>query len=569
MKYVSFIAIFMVLSIHLLPSILLAEQDDSQLFHNVIVLIPDGCGVAHMTMARWFKGAPLAQDMMDVSLVHTYNANSMITGSAAAATAFATGYKTWEGPDKARCVSMLPDSLILPKPEKLPGTQAWRPVASVLEGARLAGKAVGLVATCRVSHATPAAYASHWHERNDEAILMEQMAYADIDVVFGGGLAYLFDSDSKIPGTTLSGRREDGEDLHDMLMAQGYDIITTKDELDALLPETRRVWGMFAPGHMYHDIDRHWIAPHQPSLLEMTRQAIRILSQDPDGFFLMVEGSQVDWSSHTNDPVGTITEYIAFDRTVTAALEFARSSREPTLVLVFPDHDNGGMSLGDRDADYGSFQPVHMVDVIRTAPLTSDAAAYIVYTNIDNAQPDPDTVCHLIGEYYGIADLTADELDTIITDLKDTLIDDLARLLGHMLSRRAHIGWTTFGHTGNDVPMFSYGLDDVPRTVENTDIAHLCARSMGFDLGSVNERLIVDAEILFEGAVITIDSNNVHSSEGQLLVRQGDKTAVFPFFKNLMLMDQDTLLLEGLTLYSLKAHRAYLPEQAKTLFDLR
>ncbi|UCC11647.1 MAG: alkaline phosphatase [candidate division WOR-3 bacterium] len=562
--------IFCVLSSMLLsPVFLPAAQSDSQLFHNVIVLIPDGCGVAHMTMARWFKGAPLAQDDMDISLVHTHNTNSMITGSAAAATAFATGYKTWEGPDKARCVSMRPDSLILPKPYKLPESQQWRPVASVLEGARLAGKAVGLVATCRVSHATPAAYASHWHARNDEHILMEQMVYAGIDVVFGGGLAYLIDTDSKIPGTTLAGRRDDGENLYDVLIARGYDIITTKDELDGLPPEARKVWGMFAPSHMYHDIDRHRVAPDQPSLVEMTRQAIRVLSQNPNGFFLTVEGSQVDWSSHTNDPVGTITEYIAFDQVVTAALEFARSSREPTLVLVFPDHDNGGMSLGDRDADYGSFQPVHMVNVINRAALTSDAAAWLVYTNTDNAQPDPDTVRDIISEYYGITDLTADELGTIMADLKDTLTDDLPRLLGHMLSRRAHIGWTTFGHTGNDVPMFSYGLKDVPQTIENTDIAHLCARSMGFNLESVNERLIVDAEMFFDRATVTIDTINVLSSAGQLIVEQDDKIAFFPFFKNIMVMDQDTLLFEGLTLYSLNAHRAYLPKQAKKLFDIR
>ncbi len=568
MNSISFIAIFYVLSTCLLPAFLPAQRDDPQTFHNVIVLIPDGCGVAHMTTARWFKGTPLAQDIMNTCLVRTCSANSMITGSAAAATAFATGFKTWEGPDKSRCVSMLPDSLIIPRRQPLPDSLQWRPVASVLEGARLADKAVGLVATCRVSHATPAAYASHWHARNDEHILMEQMAYADIDVVFGGGRAYLFDADSKIPGTALAGRRDDGENLYDVLIARGYNIITTKDELDDLPPEARKVWGMFAPGHLNHDIDRYRFAPQQPSLLEMARQAIRILSQDPDGFFLMVEGSLVDGASHTNDPVGTISEYIAFDQVVTAALEFARSSREPTLVLVFPDHDNGGMSLGDRDTEYDSFQPVHMVDVIKRAPQTADATAWLVYTNTDNARPDPDSVRHIIAENYGLDDLTEDELDTIIADIRDTLTFDLPWLLGHMMSKRAHIGWTTFGHTGTDVPMFSYGLEKVPRTMENTDIAHLCARSMGFDLRSVNERLIVDADMLFDRAIVTLDTHNVFTSDGRLIVEQDDKTAIFPFFKNIMIMDQDTLLLEGLTLYSLFAHRAYLPRQARTLFDM-
>lgn len=559
--------IFCLLSGMLLrPVFLSAEKNGPEIFHNVIVLIPDGCGVAHMSIARWYKGSPLAQDNMDVSMVHTYCANSMITGSAAAATAFATGFKTWEGPDKARCVSMRPDSLLIGQPEELPSSQHWRPAATVLEGARLAGKAVGLVATCRMSHATPAAYASHWHARTDENILMEQMVYGNIDVVFGGGYAHLIDTDAMIPGTNLPGRRDDHEDLRDILSSRGYEIITTRDELDVLLPETRKVWGMFATGHMNHDIDRHRFAPDQPSLLEMTRQAIRILSQDPDGFFLMVEGSQVDWASHTNDPVGTITEYIAFDQTVAAALEFARSSREPTLVLVFPDHDNGGMSLGDRETEYGSFQPAHMVDVLQRASLTSDAVAWLVYTNTDNARPDPDTIRHII-EQYGLNDLSQGELDTIIADLKDTLRYDLPRLLGHMLSRRAHIGWTTFDHTGNDVPMFSYGLNRAPKTIENTDIAYLCARSMGFDLQALNERLIVDAEKLFDRATVTLDTNGVSTSNGQLMVEQDDKHAIFPFFKNIMIIDQDTLLLEGLTIHSINTHTVYLPKQTKHLFD--
>jgi len=324
---------------------------------------------------------------------------------------------------------------------------------------------------------------------------------------------------------------------------------------------------MFAPGHMNHDIDRRRFVPEQPSLVEMTRQALRVLSQDPDGFFLMVEGSQVDWSSHANDPVGTITEYIAFDQAVTAALEFARSSREPTLVVVFPDHDNGGMSLGDRDTDYSTFQPSGMIDVLRRASLTSDAVAWLVYANTNNARPDPDTIRDIIADHYGITDLTADELEAIIADLQDTLRYELPNELGHMLSRRAHIGWTTFDHTGNDVPMFSYGLKTIPKTMENTGIAHLCARSMGFDLQSVNERLFSDAAGLFDGYALTIDTTGWEKSMGQLIVEKDGRRALFPFFKNIMAKDQDTVMLEGLTVYSLKTHKVFLPRQAKALFD--
>ncbi|MGB3341362.1 MAG: alkaline phosphatase [bacterium] len=571
MKTKSITAIFLLLFICkcTMPSVgHYVKQDKTEQFHNVIVLIPDGCGIAHMTIARWFKGAPLVQDSMRVSLVHTFCANSMITGSAAAATAFVTGFKTWEGDEKARCLSMLPDSLLIPKPQELPTSQQWRPIATVLEGAHLQGKAVGLVATCRVSHATPAAYASHWHARTDENIIMEQLVYQNLDVVFGGGSRYLVADDNEIPGSSSKGRRQDGENLYEALASNGYKIITTKEELNALSKNTQKVWGMFAESHMLHDIDRHRFAPDEPSIAEMTEKAIEILGKNPNGFFLMVEGSQVDWSSHGNDPVGTITEYIAFDQAVRIALDFARSNPDqPTLILIFPDHDNGGMSLGHYGGGYSAFKPCDMVDIIKNASLTADAVAYLIYTNLEDSEPDSATIHNIIAENYGIDDITAHEIDTIITDLRDTLNYNLTRIIGHILSDRAGIGWTTFEHTGHDVPMFSFGLDHPPQTIDNTDIARLCARALGFDLTVLNERLIVDASTLFKNAKITIDASGVETSKGMLLVDNGKTQAIFPFFKNMIIIEQDTLILEGLTLYSQKANKVFLPRQAKKLFD--
>jgi alkaline phosphatase len=536
--------------------------------HNVIVLIPDGCGVAHMTIARWCKGAPLAQDSMDVSLVKTYSANSMITGSAAAATAFAAGYKTWEASEKARCLSMRPDSLLIPAGQALPEDQQWRPAATVLEGARLSGKAVGLVATCRASHATPAAYASHWHSRYDDNIIMEQIVYHDLDVLFAGGYGYLVDMASQIPGSTAQGKRRDGENLYEVLHEKGYTIITTRDELNCLSLTIHQVWGMFAPDHMVHDIDRERFAPQEPSLAEMTKKAIDILSKDPYGFFLMVEGSQVDWSSHDNDPVGTITDYLAFDRAVQVALDFARSQPEQhTLILVLPDHDNGGMSLGHRDTYSYMFHPNEMTRIVSNAQLTAEGVAHVIEEKIDRSKPSLSALQDIIAEHYGIDSLNSDEMKLILAELADTHYSYLPPVLGPILSARAGIGWTTFDHTGNDVPMFSYGCDRVPQVIDNTDVALLCARAMGFDLDELNERLFVDARVLFKDAVVTIDTSGVSVSNGRLIIDKKDKKAEFPFFKNIMIMDKDTFMLEGLTVYSLPAHRVFLPRQAKKMFE--
>jgi alkaline phosphatase len=541
-------------------------QQDLEQFHNVIVLIPDGCGVAHMTIARWFKGAPLVQDALDMSLVHTHSANSMITGSAAAATAFATGYKTWEDSRKAKCLSMLPDSLLLPNAQELPASERWRPVATVLEGARLAGKSVGLVATCRVSHATPAAYASHWHSRYNNNVVIEQMVYQDLDVVFGGGFRYLIEVDAEIPGSVSKGTREDEENLYEVLLSRGYRFVDTRAELLALEPNTPRVWGIFADGHMVHDLDRTLLAPEQPSLTEMTKKAIEILSQNPQGFFLMVEGSQVDWSSENNDPVGLVTDYLAFDQAVDVALRFAASHAEQrTLVLIFPDHDCGGLSLGSEDVKSYEFQPDDMIDIVNNASLTADGVEILFRNRPDNTNPD--VICRIMTQYYGIDDLTPEEIDVIQAELSDTGYYNLRTIIGPILSKRAGIGWTTFGHTGNDVPMFSYGLNRVPRTIDNTEIAHLCARAMGFQLSDVTERLFVDAGLLFEDATLIIDTVGVEMSKGHLTVQKNAKRAVFPFFKNIMITDQDTISLEGITVYSIYANRIFLPSQAAMLFE--
>ncbi len=534
-------------------------QQNIERFHNVIMLIPDGCGVAHMTIARWFKGAPLTQDSMDVSLVSTYSANSMITGSAAAATAFATGCKTWEDSRKARCLSMRPDSVLLPTVEELGSDMQWRPVATVLEGARLMGKSVGLVATCRMSHATPAAFASHWHSRYDDNIIMEQMVYQGIDVLFGGGFGYL------IPDTQANGERQDSENLDRVLLSNGYKIVSMRDTLLALASSTPRVWGLFAGGHMVHDIDRQLIEPGQPSLEEMTRKAIEILSKNPEGFFLMVEGSQVDWSSHDNDPVGVITDYIAFDRAVKVALDFARFHPEQkTLVLVLPDHDNGGMSLGHRDIGSYMFKPEDMIDKLDNAVLTANGVEWLILNDAGNAASD--SIKRIITKYYGIEDLTDDETEAIITELADTPYVNLRRVIGPILSARAGIGWTTFDHTGNDVPMFSYGLSRVPRTLDNTDIAHLCAGAMGFKLSDITDRLFAEAGEIFSTAAVKIDTVGVEMSKGKLIVENDAKRAVFPFFKNIMIIDQDTMALEGITVYSLYADKVFLPRQAAKFF---
>ncbi|MCK8602734.1 alkaline phosphatase [Desulfoferrobacter suflitae] len=299
---------------------------------NVIVMIVDGCSSEQYTFARWYKGGPLSLDDHLVGAVKTFTADSVVADSAPAASAFATGMRT---SDKFISVGAR-DNTIEPVPEP-PRDLHYKPLATVLEGARLLGKSTGIVATSRVSHATPAAYMAHAASRKRENDIMEQAVYGNLDVVFGGGMRHLIPQDA-------GGARTDGENLLQVLQQKGYEIADTRDEM--MQVERGRVFGLFADSHMAAEIDRSQIAVQQPTLAEMTARAIEILAKNPHGFFLMVEASQVDWACHANDPAHLVSDLLMFDQAVETALDFARKDGG-TLVLALSDHNTGGFSLGN------------------------------------------------------------------------------------------------------------------------------------------------------------------------------------------------------------------------------
>ena len=149
-------------------------------FKNVIIMVPDGTTSAHTTVARWYKGAPLALDAMALGGVRTYSSESLITNSAPAATAFATGHKSSD-----RLIGVLPEAVTVPGLRAVKEKHKYKPVPSVLEGARLTGRSVGLVATANIQHATPAAFSAHWPDRSNYNEIAEQQVYCGIDVVLG------------------------------------------------------------------------------------------------------------------------------------------------------------------------------------------------------------------------------------------------------------------------------------------------------------------------------------------------------------------------------------------------
>ena len=299
---------------------------------NVILLVGDGMGAAHRTAARLYsvgREGELAMDTLPIGgMSRTWSTESVVTDSAAAGTALATGVKTFN-----MAIAVDADG---------------NPVETILEKAQEAGKSVGLVTNVQLAHATPASFAAHNADRNQYLDIALDMFEHDVEVLLGGG------EDDFLPEGTPGcypddGDRTDDRNLIDEAIAKGYQHVCTQADFNAVDPEvTDRLLGTFA--------DYGMARPYAPSLAEMTAKAIAILSKNPEGFFLMVEGGQIDWGAHANDALNTLGDTLAFDEAVRAALDFQAEHPE-TLVIVTADHTTGGLTIEDVPQDEACPEP--------------------------------------------------------------------------------------------------------------------------------------------------------------------------------------------------------------------
>jgi alkaline phosphatase len=511
---------------------------------NLIVLIADGCGAEHYTLARWFKGEPLALDQICVGAVKTYIADSVVADSAPASTAFATGVRTND-----KLIGMGPRPPTLPVVPAPAPELAYKPLATVLEGAKLLGKATGLAVTSRVTHATPAAYYAHVPSRTQDNDIMEQGVYQNLDVVLGGGRRHLLPQDQ-------GGKRTDGENLLEILKKRGYAVTADASELSRV--KSGKVYGLFADNHLEAEIDRQATAPGQPTLEDMVTKAIELLSQDPDGFFLLVEGSQVDWASHANDPAHLLSDLLMFDRAVQAALDFARKDGN-TLVLAFSDHNCGGLSIGNygTSVTYTRMKLEDLVGPLKKMKLSAQA----VWRRM-GPEVTPENLQRVVKEYWGLKPTDA-EAAQIIT-LARTYGNNPHNALGEILCRHhTCLGWTTHGHTGGDVPLFAFGPHRPVGLVDGPDIGHLCARALGLDLDRLNARLFVNAAGALGGGEVAMDRSDPQNPVVKISY-QGKK-AELPVNTNLLRLDGRTLPLEGLVVHASPTGKVYLPLQAVNL----
>ncbi len=287
---------------------------------SIILFVGDGMGSGHRQAAQWQvvgEADALQTDALPThGALRTGSANSTVTDSAAAGTALATGVKTNNG-------------MIAQDPQ-------GNNLITILELAQMKAMSVGLVSTTQLAHATPASFAAHVDSRAKMTEIAAQMAGAGINVLLGGG------EDEFLPDYETGcfseiGERQDGRNLITEMVSAGYTYVCQPGALTSVPTTTTHLLGLFA--------DEGMGRPHTPSLAQMTQTAIDTLSQDPDGFFLMVEGGQIDWAAHANDATLVISDVLALDEAVSVAQAYAQQAAVAPLIIVTADHETGGMGL--------------------------------------------------------------------------------------------------------------------------------------------------------------------------------------------------------------------------------
>lgn len=427
----------------LLAAPLLAQDAPAPRKRSVIFFIGDGMGVSQVTLGRLAAqelDQPYQLDRFKVTgLADTRSANSVVTDSAAAATALATGLRTdnWK-------VGMTPD-------------EAWH--QTVLELAHVHGYRTGVVTTTRLTHATPAGFTAHVKHRNLEREIAAQQVRGMVErgfphVLLGGGKRYLTD------------------ELLNTVREVGYAVVTEPGELMAA--EGERLVGVISTSHVPWRIDR---VEGMPTLAQLTEKAVTTLAQGAAPFAVMVEGGRIDHAGHSHDAASMVHEQLDLDAAVGWALDYAEAHPE-ALVVVTADHATGALGISERSEVAALLASKASSESLLEG--TKELTAALKRLVPELLEADADTRALKLRELRagdllkGFEDRVAKAYDLALTDEEllevfgdgDPYWQEMA--LGHVLSQRrgcffyplheAHTQLTgTHGHDGGAVPVFAFG----------------------------------------------------------------------------------------------------------------
>lgn len=523
---------------------------------NVILMIPDGTSTSLLSAARWYQTyldptqTTLNIDPYICGLVRTHSSDAPIGDSAPTTSCYVSGQ-----PSQTGFISTYPvatDHDLVP----VDASRAYQPLATVLEAAKiLQHKSTGLVFTCEFPHATPADCSAHTYKRSKYGMIAPQMAHNHLDVVMGGGVKYLT------------------EKLQNDLKATGYQVYL--DDIKGFRNCTKApVWALFGESSM-----PYWLEADKqktPSLAEMTQKAIDMLSKDEDGFFLMVEGSKVDWAAHDNDAKNAIIEFIEFDKACGVALDFAKKNGE-TVVVILPDHGTGAVTLGNPKASRDGYDKLSLKQLM--SPI--DDYQLSNRTMGEKLKAADTTEWPKIFEtYFGFTPQSAEI--TYLTTAKDYDKSpfskeerqgnlSMCKMLSQVLYNRTYFGFTTFGHTVENVFLAVYHpQNDILKGVPtNIDVFNYLCRQMGLtgEMKQLTEDIYADHHQVFEGYDMKIDSLDKYHY--RLTVKNKRNVLVADSYENYFMINNKKVDLESVIVYMDKNKTFYLPKNLRNFIELK
>lgn len=484
-----------------------ASESPSQV-KNVIMMIGDGMGPQQMGLLEnyavnattsTYKGQPtgLAKMINHGSLgLSSHNpGDSIVADSACSASQLATGV-----PSLSEAVGL-----------DINGNS----VETVLELAKANGKATGLISDTRLTHATPAAFAAHRYHRSLENQIAEDMLANQVDVMLSGGLRYWIPKEANEKGEVyqslveqtggtvkIKSKRKDNKNLLDEAEKMGYSLAFNRNDLSNV--NNGKLLGLFAYSGMQDGIEysqtKNDPERTMPGLKEMTEKALDILSQDEDGFFLMIEGGRIDWAGHDNDAGTMLHEMLKFDEAVNYVYEWARK-RNDTLVLVTADHETGGFGFSYSRANLPAAKQVSgkgfenvsykpnfnfgSFDILDKLYMQKKSFANIL-ADYDDSDKTPQALVNLVNENSEF-DISVDQAEAIlarenneyhvkghkylnastfpkVNDFKAFYVygNEIRNdLLGRALGEQQNVVWGTGTHTSTPVAVIAFGPEAV------------------------------------------------------------------------------------------------------------
>ncbi|KAJ5386751.1 alkaline phosphatase [Penicillium cosmopolitanum] len=453
---------------------------------NLIFMVSDGMGPTSLSMTRSFRqhteGLPIDDTLiLDQHLIgqsRTRSSNSLVTDSAAGATAFSCGHKSYNG-----AISVLPDH---------------SPCGTVLEAAALAGYKTGLVVTTRLTDATPACFASHANLRQYEDSIAQQEVGEHplgrvVDLLMGGGRCHF------LPNSTQGSCRADDRDIVGLAAEKGFNYLDDRSGFDALnggagvkLP----LMGLFAEKDIPYEVDRRHQNDVYPSLEEMARTALTALSEatrdSEQGFFLMIEGSRIDHAGHGNDPAAQVHEVMAYDRAFNAVLEFLEKDSTPGVLVGTSDHETGGLAAARQlNKEYPDY--LWYPQVLADSKHSSEYAGNKLneYTSGEGKDKSDkkkkEYILEILKKDMGVTDASDEEVENLLRPDVSTQY-----IFADIISRRAQIGWSTHGHSAVDVNIYASSSKNAwPLTGnhENIEVGQFLADYLDLDVGAVTKKL--------------------------------------------------------------------------------